>query len=133
MLHPVSYCWYAHICFLFCFYFPLNPTVAPTAEVILISQKVMAYCCVYCGQLFLPGFLLLTEPTFSVPGVINCNKEDLTIMSSLTQYDYHQSSNVLLLFGSVIRLIRGYKRGIKSASTADSAEMSIIYRTPQKH
>ena len=46
--------------------------------------------------MFLLGFLLLTEPSSCVPGYIYCNKEDLTIMSCLTQYDGHQSSDVLL-------------------------------------
>ena len=36
-------------------------------------------------------------------------------------------------FGSVIRLIWGDKRGIKSSGTMYSAEMSIIYGTPQKN
>ena len=36
-------------------------------------------------------------------------------------------------FGGVIRLIGGEQRVIKSASTVDSAEISIIYGTPQKH
>ena len=35
--------------------------------------------------------------------------------------------------GGVIRLIGGYQRGIKSTGTVDSAEMSIIYGTPQNH
>ena len=96
LLHTVSYCWCNHISFIFCFCLPLNPTVVPTLEVIIISQEVMDYCCVYHGQLFLPGFLLLTEPSSCVTGAINWNKEDLTIMSSLTQYDYHQSSDVLI-------------------------------------
>ena len=56
----------------------------------------MDYCCVYHVQLFLPGFILLTEPSSCVKGAINCNKEDLEIMSSLTQYDDHQSRDVLL-------------------------------------
>ena len=56
----------------------------------------MSYCCVSHGQLFLPGFLPLTEPFSCVPGAINCNKEDLTIMSSVTQDDDHQSSDVFL-------------------------------------
>ena len=62
----------------------------------LLSKIGIYYCFVYHGQLFLPGFLLLTEPSSCVPGAINCNKEDLTIMSSLTQDDDHQSSDVLL-------------------------------------
>ena len=84
MLHPVSSCWYAHLCLIFCFCLPLNPTVVPTAEVIMLSQQRMDHCCVYYGQMFIPGFLLLTEPSSCVPVAINCNKEDLSIMSSLT-------------------------------------------------
>ena len=56
----------------------------------------MDYCCVYNGQLFLPVFFLLTERFSCVTGAINLNKEDMKIMSSLTQDDDHQSSNVLL-------------------------------------
>ena len=37
------------------------------------------------------------------------------------------------LFGGVIMLVGGEQREIKSAGTVDSAEMSIIYETPQKH
>ena len=59
VLHPVSSCWYDKICLLFCFCLPLNLTVAPTAEVRLISQRGMGYCCVYHGQIFLTVFLLL--------------------------------------------------------------------------
>ena len=36
-------------------------------------------------------------------------------------------------FGSVTRLIGGYKRVIKSAGTVDYAEISIIYGTPKSH
>ena len=36
-------------------------------------------------------------------------------------------------FGSAKMLIEGDQRGIKSAGTLDSVEMSIIYGTPQKH
>ena len=56
----------------------------------------MNYCCVYHCQLFLPGFLLLTESSSCVPGAINFNKEDLAIMSSVTQYNDNQRSDVLL-------------------------------------
>ena len=56
----------------------------------------MDYCCVYHGQLFLPGFILLIEPYSCVPGAINCNKANLKIMPSSTQDDDHQSSDVLL-------------------------------------
>ena len=37
------------------------------------------------------------------------------------------------IFGSVIRLIGGDKRGIKSVGTVDSAEMSIIYGLQVQH
>ena len=43
VLHSVSYCWYAHLCFIFCLYLPLNTTVVPTSEVRLISQRGMDY------------------------------------------------------------------------------------------
>ena len=56
----------------------------------------MAYCCVSRGQLFLTGFILLIEPSYCVPGAIKCNKQYLIIVSSLTQDNYHQSSDVLL-------------------------------------
>ena len=56
----------------------------------------MYYCCVYHGELFIPGFTLLPKSYSCVPGAINCNKEDIKIMSSLTQDDDHQSSDVLL-------------------------------------
>ena len=42
--------------------------------ILLITQKGMAYWCVYHGHLFLPEFILLTEPSSFVPGDINCNK-----------------------------------------------------------
>ena len=96
MLHPVSICWCAHLCFIFCFCLPLSPTVLPTAEVRIFSQRGMGYCCVYHGQLILPKLLLLTETSSFDLGAINCRKEDLKIMSSLTQYDHHQISDVLL-------------------------------------
>ena len=110
MLHPVSSYWYYHLWIIFWFCLPLNHTVVPTAEVRLISQRVMDYCCVYHGQLFLPVFLLLTEPSYCVPGDINCNKEDLKIMSSVTQDDDHQSSNVIL---SIWEYDKVYRRGAK--------------------
>ena len=37
------------------------------------------------------------------------------------------------IFGSTTRLIGGEQRVIKSAGTVDSAEMIIIYGTPQKN
>ena len=94
--NPVSSFWYGHLCFIFCLWLPLNPTVVPTAEVRLISQQGMGYWCVYHGHMFLPVFILLTEPSSCVSGAINCNKEDLTIMPSVTQDDDHQISDVLL-------------------------------------
>ena len=54
VLHPVSSCWYNHLCFLFFFFLTLNPTVVPTAEVRILSQKRMDYCCVSHGQFFSP-------------------------------------------------------------------------------
>ena len=39
---------------------------------------------------------LLTEPYYCVTGAINFNKEDLTIMSGVTQDDDHQRSDVIL-------------------------------------
>ena len=96
MSHPVSSCWYAHLCFLFWFCFSLNPTLVPKSEVRLFSQLGMDYCCVYHSHLFIPSFLLPTEPSYCSTGDINWNKEDLKIMSSLTQDDDHQISYVLL-------------------------------------
>ena len=90
----MSSCWYSQLCFLFCIFWPLKPIVAPTAEVILLSQRVIDYCCVSHYQLFLTGFLLLPEPSSCVTGAINYTKEDTTIMSSLNQDDDHQSSDV---------------------------------------
>ena len=111
--NPVSSCWYAHLCFIFCFCFSLNPTVVLTAEVRLLSQQVMDYCCVYHGQLFLPGFCLLTESSSFVPGAINCNKEDMEIMSSITQYDDHQSSDFLLSIWDCDKFVRRVSKGNK--------------------
>ena len=37
------------------------------------------------------------------------------------------------LFGGVISLIGVEKSVIKSSGTVDSAEICILYRTPQKH
>ena len=96
MLHSVSSCWYSQLCFIFCFCLPLNHTVVPIEDVRLIFQRGMDYCCVYHGHMFLPVFLLLTEPSYFVTGYINCNKEDTTIMLSVTQDDDHQISDVLL-------------------------------------
>ena len=70
----------------------------------------MDYCFVYHSQLFLPGFIVPKEPSSCVTGAINCNKEDLTIISSATQYDDHQSSDVLL---SIWECDKVDKRGSK--------------------
>ena len=56
----------------------------------------MDYCCVYHGQLFLPSFLILTQTYSCVSEAINCNKENLKIIPSVTQDDDHQISNVLI-------------------------------------
>ena len=113
MLHPLVYCCYDHLCFIFLFCLPLNPTLVPTAEVRLISQRGIYYYCVYHIQLFLPSFLLLTEPSSCVPGAINYNKEDLKIVSSVTQYDDHQSSDFLLLVRKCDKVDRRGAKGNK--------------------
>ena len=100
--NTVSSCWYAQLCFIFCFCMTLNNIVVPTAEVKLISQRGMDYCCVYHGQLFLPGFILLIEPYSCVPGSINFNEEYLIIMSIITQDGDHQSNDVLISTESTI-------------------------------
>ena len=69
--------------------------MAPTAELRLLSQLGMDYCCVYLNHMFLPGVIILTEPSSCVPGDINCNKEDMIIMSSLNQDDGNQSIDFL--------------------------------------
>ena len=56
----------------------------------------MDHCCVSHGQPFIPGFILLIEPSYCVTGSINCEKEDLTTMSSITKDDDHQISAVIL-------------------------------------
>ena len=96
VLYKVSSFWCAHRCFIFFLYLPLNPIVVRTAQVRLLSQRGMDYCCVYTNEIFLPIFILLTEPSSCVTVNINYNKEDLKIMSSLTHDDGHQSSDVLL-------------------------------------
>ena len=113
MLHPVSSCWYAHLCFIFCFCLPLNNTVVPISEVRLLYQQGMDYCCVYDGQLFLPVFILLPEPYSCFPGVTNCNKKDLTIMSSVTQDDDNQSSDALLSIWECDKVDRRGSKGNK--------------------
>ena len=132
VLHPLL-SWYSHLCFLFYLYFPLNPTMVPTSEVILIPQKRMTYCFICHGQLFFTGFHLQTEPYSCVTIAINWNKEDLSIMSSLNQDHHHQSSDVLLSIWYCDKVDRRWAKGINSAGTMDSAKMSIIYETPQKH
>ena len=99
VLHPLSYCWCAYNFFIFCFCLPLNLTVVPTVHVRLLSQQEMGYCCIYRSDIFPPCFLLLIEPSYCVPGAINCNKEDITIMSSLTQdYDSQSSDDLLSIW-----------------------------------
>ena len=106
VLHPVSSCWYSHLFLLIFFCLTINNKVVLTLEVGLFSQRGMAYSCVSHGQLFLPGFLLLIEPYSLVSGAIKCNKEYLTTMSSLTQDNDHQSSDVLLLIWECDRVER---------------------------
>ena len=84
-----------------------SPTVVPKEDARMLSQQGMDYFCVYHGQLFLTGFILLTEPYYFVPGAINCNTEDLKIMSSVTQDDDNQSSDVIL---SIWECGKVYKR-----------------------
>ena len=52
------------------------------------------------------------------------NKKNVMIIKAVMFY---------FRFGSVIRLVGGYQRVIKSAGTVNSAEISIIYGTPHKH
>ena len=111
--NPVSSCWCAHLWFIFFFCLSINTTVVPTEEVRLISQRVMDYCCVYHGQLFIPVFLILTEPFSCVPGAINCNKEDLTIISNVTQYDANQSSDFLFSIWECDKFYRRVEKGNK--------------------
>ena len=63
--------------------------------------------------MFLPGFLLLTEPSSCVLGDIKCNKEDLTIMSSITQYDDDKISDVILSIGECDKVDRRVEKGNK--------------------
>ena len=113
VLHTVSSCWYTQLCLFLCFCFPLNTKVVPTSEVRLLSQREMAYCCVYHGQLFLPGFHLLTESYSCVTVSTNYNKEDLKIMSSLIQYDFNQKSDVILLILECDTFNRRWAKGNK--------------------
>ena len=111
--NPVSSCWYAHLCFIFCFYLTLNSTAVPTAEVRLISQQGMDYCCVYHGQMFLHVFLLLPEYSSCIPGSVNCKKYDLTIISSVTQDNDHQSSNFIIYIWECDKVDRRGAKGNK--------------------
>ena len=112
--NPVSSCWYAHLCFIFCFIFCfcllLNPTVVTTAEVRLIYQQGMDYCCIYHGHMFLTDFILLPEHYSCAPGAINCNKEYMKIMSSVTQDYDNKNSDVLL---SILECDKVDRRGEK--------------------
>ena len=63
--------------------------------------------------MFLPGFILLTEPSSCSPGYINCNKKDLTTISSLTQDDDNQISDVLLSIFYYDKVDRRLAKGIK--------------------
>ena len=113
MLHIVSYCWYDHLCFILFFYFTPNPTVVPAAEVILLSKPVMDYFCVYNGQLFIPVFILLTENYSCVTGYINCNKEDMTIMSGINKDDDNKRSDVILSIWECDKVDRRASKGNK--------------------
>ena len=79
----------------------------------LLSKIGIYYCFVYHGQLFLPGFLLITEPSSCVTGAINRNKEDLKIMSSTTQDDNHHSSDVILSIWGWDKVYRRLAKGNK--------------------
>ena len=79
----------------------------------MLSQKLMDYCYALHSEMFLPGFILLTEPSSSVTGDINFNNEDLTIMSSLTQDDDHRSSDGLLLIWGCDKVDRRGAKGNK--------------------
>ena len=96
VLHTVLSCWYAHLCLIFFFCLP-NQSYSDT-HIIGKTDLPMKNGLLLCISrwAFSSGFILLTEPSSCVPGDINCNKEDLTIMSSLTQDDDNQSSDVLL-------------------------------------
>ena len=113
MLHTMSTCWYYHICFIFCYFLPLNPTVVPTAAVRLLSQLGMGHCCLYHGCMIINRFILLTELSSCVPGSINYNKEDMTIISRVTQYDDYQSSDILLSVWGCDNFDRRGERGNK--------------------
>ena len=63
--------------------------------------------------MFIPGFILLPEPYYCVPGSIKCNKDDLKIMSSLTQDDDHQSSGILLSIWGCAKVYRKRAKGNK--------------------
>ena len=63
--------------------------------------------------MFLPVFLLLKEYYSCVTGTINCNKEDMEIMSSVTQDDDHQTSDVLLSIWECDKVDRRGAKGNK--------------------
>ena len=63
--------------------------------------------------MFLPGFLLLTQPSSYVPVEIKCNKEDLKIVSSLNQDDDNQISDILLLIWECDKVDRRVEKGNK--------------------
>ena len=79
----------------------------------MISQQGMEYCCVYHSQILFPGFLLLIEPFSLCSRRYQLHKEYLTIMSSLTQDDGHQSSDVLLSVWECNKFDRRGKKGNK--------------------
>ena len=133
VLHTVPSCWYAHLFFLLCSCFPLNLTVVPTLKLILIYQQGMAYCCVYHGQLFLPEFLLLTEPPFLSQDISTETRRIWKSCQFSLKMRIIKSVMLSFRFGGVIRLIGGEQRGTKSSGTVNSAEVSIIYVTLQKH
>ena len=69
--------------------------------------------CVNHSQIFLLGFILLTEPSSCVPGDINCNKEDMVTMSSFTQDDAHQSIDIQLFIWERGKVDRRWAKGNK--------------------
>ena len=79
----------------------------------MLSQQGMNYYRVYHGELFLTGFIPLIEPYYCVPGYIKCNKEDLNIMSSVTQDDDHLRSDVILYIWECDKVDRRGAKGNK--------------------
>ena len=63
--------------------------------------------------MFLPGFILLKEYYSCVPGDINRNKDYMIIMSSVTQDDDYQSSDVILLIWESEKVDRRGSKGNK--------------------